>query len=34
MLQRHAVEKLHGDKGLVAVFADFVDGANVGMIES
>ena len=34
MLQRHAIQKLHGDERLLAMFADFVDGANVGMIES
>ena len=34
MLQRHAIQKLHGNERLLAVFADFVDGANVGMIES
>ena len=34
MLQRHAIEKLHGNERLLTVFADFVDGANIGMIES
>src|ERR1039457_1220336 len=34
MLQRYAVQKLHGDERLLTVFADFVDGANIGMIES
>jgi hypothetical protein len=33
MLQGHAIQKLHGDERLLAMFADFVDGANVGMIE-
>ena len=34
VLEGDAVQKFHGDEGLVTVFADFVDGANVGMIES
>jgi len=33
MLQGSAVEVLHGDKGLLAVPADFIDGANVRMIQ-
>src|SRR5271154_1478939 len=33
MLERLSVEKLHGDEGLAFVFADFVDGANVGVID-
>ena len=33
MLEGHAIEKLHGDEGLVAVLADFVDGADVGMVQ-
>ena len=33
MFQRLAVEKLHGDERLLTAFADFVNGANVGMIE-
>ena len=34
MLQGDAIEKLHGDEGPLAVLADFVDGANVGVVES
>jgi hypothetical protein len=34
VFQADAVQKLHGDEGLLTVFADFVDGADVGMIES
>ena len=33
MLQRHAVEKLHDDEGLIAVLADLVNGADVGVIQ-
>ena len=32
MLQRIAFEKLHGEKRAAAIFADIVDGADVGMI--
>jgi hypothetical protein len=32
MLQRHAVQKLHRDKGLVSMLADLVNGADVRMI--
>jgi hypothetical protein len=34
MLQGHAVQKLHGNERLLTVLADFVDGANIGMIQS
>src|ERR1700693_3118710 len=34
MLQGDAIQKLHGDERLLAVLADFVDGANVWMVES
>ena len=33
MLEGLALEALHGDEGDVFVFADFVDGADVGMVE-
>ncbi len=33
VLEGDAVEVLHGDEGLVAMPADFVDGADVGVIE-
>ena len=33
VLQGHAFEKLHGDEGLAVVFADLVDGADVGMVQ-
>ena len=33
MLQCYAVQKFHGNERLLAVLADFVDGANVRMIE-
>src|SRR4029077_3738076 len=34
MLQGCAVQKLHSNERLLTVLADFVDGANIGMIES
>jgi len=33
VLQRHAVQKLHGDERLAVAFVDFVDCADVGMVE-
>ena len=33
MLQRHPVQKLHGDKGLAVLLANVVNGADVGMIQ-
>ncbi len=33
MLQRHAVQKLHGDERLAVLLADLVDGADVGMVQ-
>ncbi len=33
VLERLAVEKFHGDEGFVVGVADFVDGADIGMIE-
>ena len=34
VLQRHAVEKLHGDEGVITASSDLVDGADIGMVES
>src|SRR4029077_5375520 len=33
MLQRHAIQKLHDDKCLAVLLVNFVNGANVGMVE-
>ena len=33
LIQRLAGHKLHGDVGLVAALADFVDGAHIGMLD-
>ena len=33
MLQRHPVQKLHGDKRLAVLLANVVNGADVGMIQ-
>ena len=34
MLERHAIEKLHGDESLASFVPDVVNGANIGMIQS
>ena len=33
VLQRQAIQILHRDETLALVFADFVDGADIGMVE-
>ena len=33
VLQRHAVEELHGDERATVFLADVVDGADVGMVQ-
>src|SRR5580704_7629957 len=33
VLQRHAIEKFHGDERMSVTLADFVDGADVGMVQ-
>src|SRR5271169_155230 len=33
VLQRLPVEKLHRNEGLTVVFADFMDGANIRMVQ-
>jgi hypothetical protein len=33
MFQRYAVEKLHGNEGLLVVFPNFIDGADIRMIQ-
>jgi hypothetical protein len=33
VLQRHAIEKFHGDERTSIEIADFVDGADVWMVE-
>ena len=32
MLQRHPVEKLHGDEGMTILLANVINRADVGMI--
>jgi hypothetical protein len=34
VLQCHAIQKLHRNEGLILVFADFIDGADVGVVQS
>ena len=34
MLQRHAIQKLHGDERFAVLFVNFVDRADVGMVQS
>ncbi len=34
MLQGHAVQKLHDQKGMPVILPDLVDGADIGMVES
>src|ERR1700733_3288616 len=34
MLQSYAIEEFHGDEGAALVFANIVNGADVGMVES
>src|SRR5260370_40706861 len=33
VLHRLPVEKLHGNEGLTIVFADFIDGTNIWMVQ-
>ena len=33
MLQREAIEKFHGDEHFAVLVVNFVDGANIGMIQ-
>ena len=33
MLQRYPVEKLHDEEGVAILLPDFIDGADIGMIE-
>jgi hypothetical protein len=34
VLEGRAVEKLHSDETLAVMFTDFIDGANVGVVQS
>jgi hypothetical protein len=34
VFERAAIEKFHGDKTLAFVLTDFIDGANIGVIQS
>ena len=33
MLQRHAVQKFHDDEGLAVLLTNFIDGADIGMVQ-
>src|SRR6185369_16135346 len=33
VLQRHAIHELHRDEGTAVVFADVVNGADIGMVQ-
>jgi hypothetical protein len=33
MLQRHAVQKFPNDEGLTVLLPDFVDSADIGMVQ-
>ena len=33
MLESHAIQKFHGDESLAVMLVDFVNGADVGMIQ-
>jgi hypothetical protein len=33
VLEGHPIEKLHGDECFLVLFADFVDSADVGMVQ-
>ncbi len=33
MLQRHPVEKFHGDEGMTSLFANVINRADVGMVQ-
>ncbi len=33
VLERHAIQELHGNEGLIFVLADLVNGADVGMVQ-
>ncbi len=33
MFQRHTIQKLHGDECFVVLVVNFVDGADIGMIQ-
>ena len=33
VLQRHPIQKFHGDEALAVVFANFVDGADIRVVQ-